>query len=271
MPAIADQAVCIRHWDWSETSQTVSLFCRTLGLVRGVAKGAKRENARFSGGLEVPTRGEVLVIPKAAGSLATLTAWDQQETFPALRRSLSAFYSAMYMADLVGHLLTEHDPHPRLFDDLLASLRALDPAASGGPGDRLAVLRFQWSALVEAGYRPELAQDVVTGRPLEEAATYGFSSALGGVTADPSLPRPERAPGAHRTGPIWRVRRETIDLLRTIPGPGDPFGGAAEPTSPDTVARSARLLAFHLREVLGRDLPSAGVLFGDHGGALPQI
>ncbi|MFM1832063.1 MAG: hypothetical protein RLZZ461_379, partial [Planctomycetota bacterium] len=26
MPTIRDEAICVRHWDFSETSQTVSLF-----------------------------------------------------------------------------------------------------------------------------------------------------------------------------------------------------------------------------------------------------
>ena len=39
MGTIHDQGVCIRHWDFSETSQTVSLFGRSLGVVRGLAKG----------------------------------------------------------------------------------------------------------------------------------------------------------------------------------------------------------------------------------------
>ena len=56
MPAQHDQAICIRHWDYSETSQTVGLFGRTLGCFRGLAKGARRERGSFSGGLDLLTR-----------------------------------------------------------------------------------------------------------------------------------------------------------------------------------------------------------------------
>ena len=42
MPTISDYAICIRRWDFSETSQTVSLFTRESGIIRGLAKGAKR-------------------------------------------------------------------------------------------------------------------------------------------------------------------------------------------------------------------------------------
>lgn len=49
MPPVSDDAVCIRHWDWSETSQTVSLFTRGHGLVRALAKGSKRPKSPYSG------------------------------------------------------------------------------------------------------------------------------------------------------------------------------------------------------------------------------
>src|SRR4051812_33484122 len=150
VPTVIDQAVCIRQWDWSETSQTVSVFGRQQGVIRGVAKGSRRERAPFSGGLEVLTRGEVTAIVKPASDLGNITAWDLQETFPALRRGLPAFYTGMYMADLVHHSLSERDPHPGLFDRLVEGLRGLgDAAASAG-----AVLRFQWAVLEETGYRP---------------------------------------------------------------------------------------------------------------------
>jgi DNA repair protein RecO (recombination protein O) len=237
VPAIPDQAVCIRHWDWSETSQTVSLFTRDHGLVRGLAKGSKRERSNFSGGIDLLTRGQVMMILKPSADLATLTAWDLQEIFPALRSSLNAFYAAMYAADLVLHTLHDRDPHPALFDQLLAALRAL------GTPDRTAaaLFRFQWATLVETGYRPELDADVATGEPLPAAAAYSFAPRLGGFTTE--------APA-----PSWRVRAETLSLLRS-PDTG--------PVSPATLDRANRLLAAYTREILGREIPAAAALFGE--------
>jgi DNA repair protein RecO (recombination protein O) len=252
-----DQAICIRQWDWSETSQTVSLLARELGLIRGIAKGAKRERSKFSGGFEVLTRGEVQAIIKPSAELATLAAWDLQETFPAVRRSLTSYYAGMYMADLVRHALIERDPHPVLFDRLVDALRLLgDPA-----GDRRAVLRFQWDTLIETGYRPEVRLDILSGIPLAEARTYGFSPRLGGFTMDAAAG--EAASGANGTaptreseGPVWRVRSETLGILRSL------AEGRLASASPEAVDRASRLLASYLREILGRDLPSTAPLFG---------
>ena len=245
MPTVTDQAVCIRQWDWSETSQTVSLFSREHGLVRAVAKGSKREHSRFSGGLEVLTRAEMIAIIKPSADMANLIAWDLQETFPELRRRLEAFYAGMYLADLLQSAVTEHDPHPALFDALLESLRLLGPAR-----DRAAVLAFQWATLNEAGYRPELAEDMAAGSPLEPARSYAFVLRLGGFAAE----------GALGPGPVWRVRAETLEALRRLAASGVE---ALPDLPPETVDRATRLLALYLREVLGRDMPSMGPLFGE--------
>jgi DNA repair protein RecO (recombination protein O) len=255
MPTLTDQAICIRQWDWSETSQTVSIFARTLGIVRAVAKGSKRERSRFSGGLEPLTRAESIVILKPGAELATMTSWDLQEVFPSLRRSLSSFYSGIYLADLVQHSLTERDPHPALFDALLRSLRLLGEP----PTDRLAVLLFQWATLVETGYRPELDADILTNKPLADAPTYIFLPAMGGFTADP-------LPGEHGAavpqGPSWRMRAGTLSLLRLAgsDASGEELLAAA---AGEAGERAPRLLAFYLREILGRDMTSIGPLFGE--------
>lgn len=241
MPSIRDDALCIRIWDWSETSQTVSLFTRAHGVVRGLAKGAKRERSAFSGGFEALTRGTALAIVKSNDALATLTAWDLTETFPALRRSLPAFYAGCYVAELIQHLVRDHDPHPKLFDAAVAALRTLAP-----PGTGPALVRFQWAGLVEAGFRPELRHDAADGGAVTDAATVAFSPRLGGVV------RGSAAGGGRDRGPIWRVRRETLALLR-----GVSEGTPPARVSPQTVSRANRLLAAYIRELLGQELASA--------------
>ena len=122
MPTISDYAICIRRWDFSETSQTVSLFTRESGIIRGLAKGAKREKGKFSGGFDLLTLGQVVAIVKPGRDLATLTEWDLQETNRHLRANLKVNKTALYIADLIHHMLTDHDPHQALFDQLRGTL-----------------------------------------------------------------------------------------------------------------------------------------------------
>lgn len=265
MPTISDSAICIRHWDFSETSQTVSLFARSNGILRGIAKGARRERGRFSGGIDLLARGQVIAIVKPGRDLATLTDWDVTDLYWPLRQDLGCHRVGLYFADLVHHMVTDHDPHEELFDALteaLAALRTLPRAADDRStdmetmrhairhGNETALLRFQWAVLRETGYKPELMVDAATGGalPLDEA-TLAFSPRAGGVVADTGEPG------------RWRLRRETVEVLRQLE--------ANETTAPvrgslDTLHRANRLLASYLREILNREPPTYRWVFPAH-------
>ena len=247
MPAAIDDAICIRHWDWSETSQTVSLLTRAHGVLRGIAKGSKRENAKFSGGIELLTRGQVLFIAKPTSELATLTEWDLTEIFPGLRLALRRFYAAMFVADLLQHSIHDHDPHPIAYDATLACLRTLgsvDPGVSSAGIDE-ALARYQWALLTDTGYRPQLTHDVRTSVELSPRERYLFAPHLGGLL--------DAAPD--HTVPTWAVRSETIQCLRMLMSTDQPE------QSPETWERAARLLAAYFREVLGQPLASLHQVF----------
>lgn len=260
VPLTTDQAICIRVWDWSETSQTVSLFTREHGVLRCVAKGAKRDNGQFSGGLEVMTRGEAVVSIKSGGQMSLLTAWDLQEMFLAPKRSLSAFYQGLAMMDLLHHGVHEHDPHARLFDCALTSMRELD--AQDETSRRGALLGLLWAVLDETGHRPEVQVHASSGVALPAQSSYVFAARLGGLVAD----------GAAVDGPAWRVRSETVALLRALAQAADDGHpseagvgtegsckqGAAvsREANGETIDRATRLLALYFREVFAVE-PSA--------------
>lgn len=258
MPATIDEGLCIRQWDWSETSQTAAIFCRALGLVRVLAKGSKRPKHPYSGGLEMLTRGRMGVIVRPSSELALLTEWDLVQSFPALRASLGVHQAGLYIADLIQHVIHDHDPHTALYDATIECLGVLR-----GPEDvGLALLKFQWSALVETGYKPELAADIRTGEALGEAAAYGFSPALGGFHSDTARERSgggEGGASTHSSG-IWRVRRGTLELLRGVDAAG--LSGLTDGVDADAVERANRLLASYLRHVLGAEPPTMAVVFG---------
>lgn len=262
---VSDQGICLRVWDWSETSQTTLLLTREHGLIRALAKGSKRPRSTFSGGLEPLTRADLTVILKPGAELATLTSWDLTEVFPAVRRSLRAFYAGAYFAELVPIGLSDRDPHPRVFDALLSSLRMLGTQ----PDDAGAILALQWVLLSEAGYQIDVERDVASGRALQPALTLAFVPSLGGFTDDPP---PQTGPTAGAA--YWRVRRETVAALRDARA----VGGTAEPSQVRKSAagdhrlaqeRAVRLLDQYAGLVFGRATTTLGVALGG-AGATPE-
>ena len=119
---VPDRCICLRKFEYSETSQILTLFGRAHGLVRVIAKGAHRKTkagaSRFGGGIDLLDVGQTVFTVHAERGLGTLTEWTLREGHPDLRRSLRGLYLAFYAAELVSFLIEEHDPHPDLFDQL---------------------------------------------------------------------------------------------------------------------------------------------------------
>ncbi len=260
MPTIQDHAICVRQWDWSETSQTVSLMTREHGLIRCIAKGSKREKAAFSGGLEIATMGHMVAIVKPSSDLALLTAWDLVEPMYLMRQSLERYHACMFVIDLIPNLINDHDPHPLVYDALLGSLKALgSPNTCTTHHEIYALLAwYQWQLLEETGTRPELMADVHTGEPLdEEAQVYGFSPILGGLIADPKHREIRGVPS--ELSDAWRVRRSTVDLLRRLRDGADPTQIQQIPGA--QLVRLGGLLAAYIRAMIGREMPSIHTLY----------
>jgi len=242
MPRFKDTAICIRHVDWSETSQVVALLTREHGKVAGVAKGAKRMSpsavARYSGGIELLTAGEIVGIIKASAELATLTEWNLLDPHPHLRRDYEAMNLALYASDLCGAMLADHDPHPAVFDAMRTLLQGLADVA----GRHALLLRFQWTLLGEAGYAPDL--DLARQRDLDRV-TLVFDCDKGKLHEDESLARDDSPNGP------WRVRGQTVAALLAMED--------GEVASGEDCARGNRLLGAYVRTVLGRELPTMHV------------
>lgn len=259
MPRVIDQAICLRETEWSETSQLVTLITRSHGKVRGVAKGSRRTSpgsvARYSGGIDALTGGELVYTLKRGADLATITEWDLQQPWPGVRRNYRAMCWGLYAAEAAGAMVAEQDEHAEVYE---AMGRLLDTLGGGersdGPGERamaVAMLVFQWSLLKACGYEPELHQDALGGGELGDSETYCFDPRGGGLTQR-SAPVSNGGGWLEEAGP-WRVRRETVAVLRAVEA-GD--GAAVSAADAATLERANRLLCVYSRSVLDRELPT---------------
>jgi DNA repair protein RecO (recombination protein O) len=198
MAAEKAMGLVVRATDYSDTSRIVTLWTRELGKVRALAKGGRRLKSNFDSALDLLTVCSIVLLRKSSGGLDLLTEAQVVERFPQLRKDLPALYAAYYLAELLGDWTEDYDPHPRLFDEALETLRTLgtgirnqesgmrDHGSPSAVPTGLRLLRFEMVLLKELGYAPIL--DVCAGcrRPLpqsvqETRATLLFSSAAGGV------------------------------------------------------------------------------------------
>jgi DNA repair protein RecO len=257
---IEDQAICVRTWDWSETSQTAVLLTKDHGMVRVLAKGSKRDRSAFSGGLELCTLGQMGAILRPNSDLALLTHWDLLEPMPGIRKNLLSYNTAMLGVDLIPRLIQDHDPHESVYAALARLLQLCNSEESRQITDLknqvLSTLAwFQWTVLVAIGAMPVVDHDVLTGNKLTVADVYGFSAQLGGITQDPIIEtRAHTDSTSVNAGDIWRVRSQTVEVMNSL---GQyPSVEQFNSIPAQQTLRITRLLAAYIRERSGTDIPA---------------
>ncbi len=234
---MADKALAlvIRASDWSETSRIVTLWTREFGRVRALAKGGRRLKSSFDTALDLLTLCSIVLLRKSSGSLDLLTEAQVVERYPNVLRELPALHAAYYVAELLGDLTQDYDPHPALFDEVRATLRDLGtPATTTGP--RLA--RFELVLLRELGYCPSLDACAVCSGTIGDVLV--FSPSAGGMVCGKC-----QATQRERRG----LSPRAWQALRALGEAGESWRHVADPT----VRREVRqLLNHHVAYLLGR-------------------
>ena len=106
----------MRLVDFSETSSVVTLFTREFGKVQALAKGGRRPKGPFESALDLLALCRIVFLRKSSDALDLLTEAKLERRFRPPAGSLPALYAGYYMAELLGKLTDNYDPHPELFD-----------------------------------------------------------------------------------------------------------------------------------------------------------
>lgn len=177
MAAEKATAVVLRTVEFSETSLVVTAFTREFGKIRGLAKGARRLKGPFESALDLLALCRIVFLRKSSEALDLLTEARLLRRFRPAGRDLASLYAAYYVAELLGELTDDYDPHPELFDladQTLAALSAGEPVANR-------VLRFELGALRLLGHLPSLDACVGCGASVPPAGRVPFGMVDGGV------------------------------------------------------------------------------------------
>ena len=213
MPITRDNALCIRHLDYSETSQVLVFFAHAGGHLRLLAKGAKRPKSKAGGAIDLFDAGELAYIPSGADQLGTLTEWRQSHYFPHLRQDLSVQHAALYLAEATARLTEPYDPHEGLFQAWMLVLEALKSAENW----RQVLAWGQYRLLHEIGLAPRLESCAQCQRGIGAPDHLYFSAASGGVVCrdcEMTLVDKRRLPLAiyEQLGRLAESRLPNIDL-----------------------------------------------------------
>src|SRR5262245_53284928 len=154
MRLVTTDALVLRTYNLAESDRIVVCLTRTAGLVRGVAKGARRMKSRFGAALEPFTLIRLSFNEKENRDLVSISNTEILKSHFNLSSRVEAVEVMAYMGELVGEFAPPHEADELLFRMVTACVDAL----SASPGAERGITRyFEIWLLRLAGLFPDLS------------------------------------------------------------------------------------------------------------------
>ena len=145
------EAIVLRHTNYGEADQIITLFTAEYGLQKGFAKSARKSRKRFGATLE-PFTQAVFQWKKGRGVFWLLQDAELLTSRLGLRDDLQCLALASYGVELVTLLIEEGEAHQLIYELLCSFLDYLD---QGGDGPTARLL-FELRLVYLLGYMPHL-------------------------------------------------------------------------------------------------------------------
>jgi len=141
MPIDQSEAIVLRSFNVGEQDKIVAFFSRDKGLLRGMAKGARKFGNRFGSSLEQMSLVRVFYYEKERKDLVTVSQCDLLESFFDVPKDFRTSCTLSYFAELVEEFFPARAKEEVLFRLFLSVLRAIK---AGGDIDFLSRYFEAW-------------------------------------------------------------------------------------------------------------------------------
>jgi DNA repair protein RecO (recombination protein O) len=240
MPLFESESLVLRSYNLAEADRIVVFFTRNHGIVRGVAKGAKRLKSRFGSTLELFSTVHLTYFQKEDRELVSVQNVDLTLSRFDVASNPEFLHTFSYLAELLTAMLPPHDPSETTYRMTKACLDAkLD-----GP-DKLAAVRlyFELWLLRLGGYLPDWSKCGECSRRLMPDEPAGLRHDLHLVC--------EKCQRSRRLPAVLPLQRDLFQRVQSLAPVV--FIEHARPY-PDAVNELSEVLRRIITQVLGREL-----------------
>ena len=168
------EAIVLRTYPLREADLLVTLFTRSEGKVKGVARSAKRSKRRFGGALEPLTLVRAYYEDRSAQELTRLDSCDILESPLSDRLDFPRVVALEHVAEVLDELLPEREANDDIFRLAVSVLQHLRSGPIWMP-----LTYFQLWLVRLVGLLPELNDCVICGRALNGSRAYYHALADG--------------------------------------------------------------------------------------------
>jgi DNA repair protein RecO (recombination protein O) len=168
MALITTDAIVLRTYNLAEADRIVLCLTRSAGLVRAVAKGARRMKSRFGAALEPFTLIKLTFYEKENRELVTMSQAEIITSRFDLAIQAEASEVLAYMGELVSEFAPPHESNEKMFRMVNACVDALAETPNGG---QLVMRYFEVWLLRLAGLFPDVRACGECGARINEGET----------------------------------------------------------------------------------------------------
>jgi DNA repair protein RecO (recombination protein O) len=155
------EAIVLRTFNLAEADKIVVCLTRQSGVVRAVARGARKLKSRFGAGLEPFTLINLGYYEKEGRELVSLSQAEIVRSYFKISRHSEAVAALSYLCELVMEFAPPHEPNEKLFRMVSACIEAISVA----PEEWQALVRyFEVWMLRLSGFWPDLRACADCGR-----------------------------------------------------------------------------------------------------------
>ncbi|MGB7201130.1 MAG: DNA repair protein RecO [Pyrinomonadaceae bacterium] len=165
MPLIETESLVLKSYNLAEADKIVVLLTRDHGVVRGVAKGAKRLKSRFGSGLEPFSEIKVSYFEKENAELVSIQKVDLLKSNFTAAANPDFLQKFSYLGDILLSFAQPHDRDEKLY----RMVRACVAAGADDPENSLprVGVYFEMWLLKLAGFLPDWSRCNQCRRVLE--------------------------------------------------------------------------------------------------------
>jgi DNA repair protein RecO (recombination protein O) len=201
MAFLSTPAIVLRAVNYGDADRIVTLFGRDTGRLSALARGARKSQRRFAGGLGLGAVGVAALRERSGAELLSLESFDVTASHVSLGADVARMAHTAYVAELVSKLCAPRQVEREVYGGLLEILDCLE--AEGASAERLRV--FELGLLGVLGFGPVVDRCASCGDG--SAAAFRWDPDRGGAvcTACARGGRPITAEARRALGHLARV------------------------------------------------------------------
>ncbi len=170
-------AINLKAHNLNEADKIITLYSRDYGLIKCVAKGAKKTKSRLGGKMDLFVANKIFA---AKGkSLDVICQADLLDGFLPIKKDYTKLSYAFYCTELVSSFALENDPNSKEIYDIFYAVLEDISAAKTELELLWTVIRFKLALIEEAGYAVQTDFCVKCNNGADEFSN--FSIEIGGV------------------------------------------------------------------------------------------